>query len=198
MKKKEAGDDVDMDGKCEEIEYEVDTKLLKKVERLSTYGYKHEQPKALDWLGQKGLPDMEAKLEKLRQHILVKEDKPSNCYTFHMLIEDLKNKSSEEVVTAIRGKPENLHGKNGFEEIFEAQTRFACIKGFRDHLNETEMKNPGYKKTIQAHDIMLLNPTKPVHTEKLFKYDLLLCPKRPNKKCDDRRLMKERKNLTTS
>ena len=31
----------------------------------------------------------------------------------------------------------------------------------------------------------------------MFKYDLLLCPKKPNKKGDNRRAMKEKRELTT-
>ena len=76
------------------------------------------------------------------------EGKPSNCYTFHQLLDDLKNRTPEEVVLAIRGKPENLQGKSGWDEIFNAPTRFNCIKCFRESLNDEEMKKPGYKKII--------------------------------------------------
>jgi hypothetical protein len=34
------------------------------------------------------------------------------------------------------------------------------------------------------YPVILLNPTKPIHNEKMFKYNLLLCPKKPNKKND--------------
>lgn len=43
-----------------------------------------------------------------------------------------------------------------------------------------------------------MNPTKPIHNEKLFKYDLLLCPKKPNKKAEERKKHKEDNNLTTN
>lgn len=130
--------------------------------------------------------------------MLVKEDKPSNVYTFHQLLDDLKNRSPEEVVTAIRGKPEGLRGETGFDEIFTAPTRFNCIKSFRDLLDKAEMQKPGYKELIQNHPVILLDPAKPIHNEKMYKYDLLLCPKKPNKKNDQRREMKEKKDLTTS
>jgi hypothetical protein len=79
---------------------------------------------------------------------------------------------AEEVAEAIRGKPENLNCKNGFELIFEASTRFNCIKSFRDLLNEIEIQRKGYKDMIKESPIILLNPTKPIHNEKLFKYNL--------------------------
>jgi len=129
---------------------------------------------------------------------LVTEGKPSNCYTFHQLLDDLKNRKPEEVVTAIRGKPENLQGKTGWDEIFKAPTRFNCIKCFRESLNEIEIREPGYKSMIEEWPIILMDPLKPIHTEKQFKYNLLLCRKNPNKKNDDRRAMKQKKDLTTS
>lgn len=97
--------------------------MLKKVELLSTNGYKNEQNRVLEWLEKKGLTSMQAKLDKLQQHILVKEDKPSNCYTFHKLLDNLKQRSAEEVVVAIRSRPEGLKSTNGWEEIFSAPTR---------------------------------------------------------------------------
>jgi len=44
----------------------------------------------------------------------------------------------------------------------------------------------------------LLNPTKPIHNEKMFKYDLLQCPKKPNKKNDLKRVMKVKNDMTTN
>lgn len=129
---------------------------------------------------------------------MVKEDKPSNTYTYEKLLEDLHHKTAEEVITAIRGKPENLKGSNGFDEIFRAPTRFNCIKCFRESLNEIELVKPGHKAMIEQQPIILMNPCKPIHNEKMYKYNLLLCPKNPNKKCDAKRAMKERKDLTTS
>jgi len=55
-----------------------------------------------------------------------------------------------------------------------------------------------YVQTIKESPIMLMNPCKGIHLEKMYKYNLLLCPKRPNKKCEDRKAMKARNNLTTS
>ena len=97
---------------------------------------------------------------------MVKEDKPSNCYSFHRLLENLKEMTAEKTAEAIRGRPENLSAANGFDLIFNSGTRFNCIKSFRDLLNEHEMKTPGYKDIIKQSPIILLNPTKPVHNEK--------------------------------
>ena len=79
---------------------------------------------------------------------MVKEDKTSNCYSFHRLLENLKEMTAEETALAIRGRPENLSATNGFDLIFNSGTRFNCIKSFRDKLNEDEMKTPGYKAII--------------------------------------------------
>ena len=79
------------------IRYEIDVKLLNKVERLSKNGYKNEQESIMQWLDSKNLVTTEDRLGKLRERILVKEDKPSNCYTFNRLIENLKDTSAEEV-----------------------------------------------------------------------------------------------------
>ena len=91
-----------------------------------------------------------------------------------------------------------MNRDNGFDFIFNAPTRFNCIKSFRQLLNEKDMEQPGYSDMIKNSPIILLNPTKPIHNEKFFKYDLLLCPKKPNKKNDDRRLMKQKNDLTTN
>jgi hypothetical protein len=140
----------------------------------------------------------EARREKLDKIILVKEDKPSNCYTFHKVLENLKQMDAEFVASAIRGKPENLNCTTGFDFVFNAPTRFNCIKSFRTLLQEQDMKEPGYQKIIQDSPIILLNPTKPIHNEKLYKYDLLLCPKKPNKKNDLRKQHKINNDLTTN
>lgn len=73
------------------VEYEIDHKLLTKVENLNNNGYKKQQQNIMAWLNDKGYADSEAKIEKLKKHILVKHDKPSNCYTYERLLEDLHN-----------------------------------------------------------------------------------------------------------
>lgn len=99
---------------------------------------------------------------------------------------------------AIRGKPENLQSKTGWEEIFKSPTRFNSIKSFRQGLNEKMMEGDlEYVKTIQESPIILINPCKPLHLERMYKYNLLLCPKRPNKKNEYRKDLKIRNNLTT-
>lgn len=157
-----------------------------------------KQDRIMVWLEKKGLLTLEEKAEKLRKHILVKEDKPSNCYTYQRLIENLQETTAEEVASAIRGKPENLNCTTGFDLIYKASTRFNCIKSFRDLLNEKEQQSPGYKEVIMQSPIILLNPTKPIQNEKMFKYNLLHCPKNPNKKNEQRRETKQRHDLTTN
>ena len=51
---------------------------------------------------------------------------------------------------------------------------------------------------IQSSPIILLNPCKPISNEKLFKYDLMLCPKKPNKKNEDRKAFKQKNDMTTN
>ena len=46
----------------EEIIYQVDTKLLKKVEKLCINGYKNEQKSIMNWFEEKGL---KTNLEKI-------------------------------------------------------------------------------------------------------------------------------------
>ena len=133
----------------EKLSYSVDSKLLQKVERLSENGYKHEQDSIMKWLANKNFDSPELKYDKLRERILVKEDKPSNCYTYCRLLDDLKSTPAEVVAEAIKGKPENLNCKTGFELIFEAPTRFNCIKSFRDLIDQKNFSEPGYKDQIK-------------------------------------------------
>lgn len=39
---------------------------------------------------------------------------------------------------AIKGKPENLSCNSAYELIFEASTRFNCIKSFRELINKLD------------------------------------------------------------
>ncbi len=50
---------------------------------------------------------------------------------------------------AIKGKPENLSCNSAYELIFEASTRFNCIKSFRELTNKLDFEQPGYKYLIQ-------------------------------------------------
>jgi hypothetical protein len=120
------------------LSYSIDTKLLLKVERLSENGYKNEQDSIMKWLEKKQFKTEEERIKKLSERILIKEDKPSNCYTYCRLLDDLRNMKAETVAEAIKGKPENLNCKTGFELIFEAATRFNCIKSFRDLIDELD------------------------------------------------------------
>ena len=102
----------------------------------------------MDWVKNKNFVNHEEKIEKMKQRILVKEDKPSNCYTYCHLLDDLHNRPAEEVAKSIKGKPENLGCKTGYELIFEATTRFNCIKSFRDGIAELDKNSPGYLGAI--------------------------------------------------
>ena len=93
----------------------------------------------MTWLSKKSdLKTDEERIEKLKGRILVKEDKPSNCYHFNRLLANLKKIAAEEVALAIKGKPEMLGCKTGHELIFEAPTRFNAIKSFRDLVNKMD------------------------------------------------------------
>jgi len=87
----------------------------------------------------------------------------------------------------IWGKPENLGCKTAFDLIYNTPTRFNAVKSFRDILDEEDKKTEGYKLKIQNHPIILMDPKKPVGTDSMFKYNLLLCPKIPQKKTEVRK-----------
>jgi hypothetical protein len=89
----------------QKLSYKVDEKLLMKVEKLCMNGYKNEQKNIIEWLKERSEIQM---IEKLKNIILVKEDKPSNCYTYSDILANLKKTKAEDVAKAIRGKPENL------------------------------------------------------------------------------------------
>mgnify|MGYP007095175828 CR=1 FL=1 len=80
---------IDQDGQRIVLSYQIDRKLLHKTERLFLNGYKKEQANVIDWLTRKGLLDdanQEAARETLlRKWMLVKEDKPNNCYHYDSL-----------------------------------------------------------------------------------------------------------------
>lgn len=93
----------------------------------------------MDWLASKKLlTTRDQRIEKLRERVLVKEDKPSNCYTFCRLLDDLHNVPASDIALAIKGKPENLGCNTGHELIFTAMTRFNCIKSFRELISEID------------------------------------------------------------
>ena len=92
----------------------------------------------MNWLDSKNLSNKDARVEKLKERILVKEDKPNICYTYNNLLENLTSLSAEEVAAAIKGKPEHLGCETGFELLFEASTRFNCIKTFRDSIKNID------------------------------------------------------------
>lgn len=68
----------------------------------------------MSWLDRKNVTDPIARIKKLQSNILVKEDKPSNCYSYCRLLDNLKQTPAEEIAMAIKGKPENLGCQTGF------------------------------------------------------------------------------------
>ena len=92
-----------------QLAYEVDKKLLKKVENITLNGYKKCQPNITEWLRSKGLLDPAGnpgQTALLQKHMLVKEDKPNSCYHFAKLLQNLKEMSAEDFAVAIKGTPE--------------------------------------------------------------------------------------------
>ena len=61
------------------LKYEINTKLLEKVEQIYLKGYKNCQPNIIEWLKSK---DMLGSASILKDWMLVKEDKPNSCYHF--------------------------------------------------------------------------------------------------------------------
>lgn len=123
-----------------------------------------------EWLQKKNFISHEQQVAKLKSCILVKGDKPNNCYTYNCLIEDLHKTTAEELAEAFKGKPENLNCRTGYQLIFEAPARFSCISKFREQIHEKEQKCPGYKDRIKQSTIIFLNPTKPLLNEEMFKF----------------------------
>jgi hypothetical protein len=50
------------------------------------------------------------------------------------MLDNLKEMSAEDFARAIKGKPENLGCKTGYELLFTASTRFNSVNSFRECL----------------------------------------------------------------
>jgi hypothetical protein len=50
------------------------------------------------------------------------------------MLDNLKDMSAEDFARAIKGKPENLGCKTGYELLFTASTRFNSVNSFRECL----------------------------------------------------------------
>jgi len=113
----------------------LDSKLIKKVCRLKTHGYKQDQPNIVDWIASKKVgPEAEAAL--LRKWMAVKEDKPNSCYHFDVLLKDLKTMSAQDFLVAIRsGRGENMPG-TAYELLWEHENRFKSVMSFRNITND--------------------------------------------------------------
>ena len=181
------------------VRYEIDKKLLQTVQRIGDNGYKNETLNVIQWLKKKGIPlsDRPRMEQALSEKLLVKEDKPNYCYTYHIMLDNLREKTADDVTVAIRGKPDNL-AASGFDLVYNLDTRFNCIHSFRQAITEIEEKQPGYIDIIKEHPLILMNPCKPANNETKYKYLLNKCPKNPNRKNDARKKTKFERNLTTN
>lgn len=93
------------------------------------------------------------------------------------MLDNLKEMSAEDFARAIKGKPENLGCKTGYELLFTASTRFNSVNSFRECL----MQNQADNEKVKASPIVLLDPARIISHRK-FKYALDQCPKKPNRK----------------
>ena len=180
------------------LRYEVDKKMLEKVEQLSQRGYKDCQPNIIEWLKLKGLFDMPgapAQTAILKKWMLVKEDKPNSCYHFAQLLQNLDKMSAEEFAVAIKGTPEELQCKVAHDLLWTASTRFKSIVSFRKLVHEKE--SPEARQAIMDSPVILLDPIKQVYGHK-FTYSLAELSKNPNRKQEYRKLAKVKNNITSS
>ncbi len=139
---------------------------MRYVCRIDKEGYKTLQQNVVEEAKSLGL-SKEERDAYFRKHMLVKEDKKHRCYHYSDLIEDLHEMSAEDFAIAIRGKPENLLCKTGFDLLFKANTRFQSVNSFRECLMQ---KREDIEK-IQSSPIILLDPAQ-VATHRKFKYAL--------------------------
>jgi hypothetical protein len=93
------------------------------------------------------------------------------------LIDNLREKSAEELAIAIKGKPENLGCSTAFELLYKVNTRFNSVISFRECL----MQRAEDIEMIHKSPIMLLEPAK-IMSHRKFKYALDQCPKNPLRK----------------
>lgn len=94
-----------------QLRYEIDRKLIEKVEKLCLNGYRNVQQNIIEWTK---LKYKKTKNEKyledrlLSKWMLVSENKPNSCYTYVNLLKDLKNMSAYDMAVALKCKPEEL------------------------------------------------------------------------------------------
>mmetsp|Transcript_6224 Transcript_6224/g.10132 ORF Transcript_6224/g.10132 Transcript_6224/m.10132 type:complete len:90 (-) Transcript_6224:1858-2127(-) len=63
---------------------------------------------------------------------------------------------------------------------------------------EMDDETEGEAESIKRSPLILMDPTKPVSSEKKFKYALHMCPKHPNKSGAQRKLLKSKTGATTN
>jgi hypothetical protein len=98
---------------------------------------------------------------------MVGQEKKHRVYHFIQMLDNLKEMSAVDFAKAIKGKPENLGCKTGYELLFTASTRFMSINSFRECL----MQNKEDNEKVKASPIVLLDPTRIISHRK-FRYGI--------------------------
>ncbi len=93
------------------------------------------------------------------------------------MMDNLKQRTAEELALAIKGKPENLGCSTAYDLLFKAHSRFNSVISFRECL----MQRVEDIDIIHSSPIMLLEPAK-IMSHRKFKYSLDQCPKNPLRK----------------
>ena len=163
------------------VQYEIDRKLLAKVENLAKNGYLKSQPNILEWLSKKGhsLTETEAREKLLDKWMYVKGDKPNSCYTFVRLLANLKKMSAADLATELKCSTTELGCETGYELLYSAPTRFKSINGYREQIVQNE--TPERAKILMQSPICLLDPIKVINQHN-FTYSLTQLKRNPKAK----------------
>ncbi len=100
-------------------------------------------------------------------NVMSQQEKKHRCYHFLQMIDNLKERTAEELAVAIKGKPENLGCTTAYELLFKAPSRFNSVISFRECL----MSKVDEIDIIHNSPIMLLEPAK-IMSHRKFKYAL--------------------------
>lgn len=188
------------DGQRTVLSYHIDRKLLQKTERLFLNGYKQEQVNVIDWLRKKGVLNeayTDAQNALLHKWMLVKEDKPNNCYHFDQLMQNLEHMPAGTFAEAIKGTATDLTSKDAWNLIWTDTTRFKSILQFREMINESYQFQPETMQMIKQSPIILLDPIKQIYGHK-FTYQLTELSKNPNRKQEKNKELKIKNQQTSS
>ena len=117
------------------------------------------------------LGSLEEKEKYLKKHMLFnvmsQQEKKHRCYHYLQMIDNLRERTAEELAVAIKGKPENLGCTTAYELLFKAPSRFNSVISFRECL----MSRMEEIDIIHNSPIMLLEPAK-IMSHRKFKYSL--------------------------